>query len=316
MPAERLISIVVPTFHRPRLLRDCLVSLLAQSYDRSRYEIIVVADGPQDAAREVVTELARRSDKPTLRYLEIDRGGPNAARNAGIAAATGSLLCFVDDDVEAPASWLEQMVSGIGARHGLLCFGGPVRSRLEGAGPRVCGRAGCAIGAFELDAGDLEREVDAVGGGNMAVPRESFDLVGVFDESLPLHGDEVEWEHRVLHTGGAVVYLPEPWLWHRKEAVDLRLGRLLRIYLGYGGREAAYWVALGHPSLWSESLRRGLRVPRLVGHALSRGCWNGALVAVEHLAFVMGAFIHGWRNVAFHPADGGSPDRGRDRVAC
>ena len=297
------VSIVVPTYGRPSLLRDCIESLVEQTFDDSHYEIVVVADGPQREARRIVNEFTRDGSGPSLRYVEIGHRGPNAARNAGIAAATGSLLCFVDDDVEAPAAWLEQMVSGIGGRHRLVCFGGPIRSRFEAIGPRICGRTGCHIGAFEFDAGDLEREVDAVGGGNLAVPREAFELIGLFDESLPIYGDEVEWEHRLRLAGGTIVYLPEAWLWHRKAAEDLGLRRLLRLYLVYGNREAAHWVELGRPLLWIEALKRLLEVPRLLGHALRRKCWNGVLVGIEHVAFATGAVIHGSKPIGLAQAD-------------
>jgi glycosyltransferase involved in cell wall biosynthesis len=291
MGGRNLVSVVVPTYCRPRLLRDCLVSLLEQTYDHSRYEIIVVADGPQDDARETVAQLSRLANAPAIRYVEIEHRGPGAARNAGIAAATGSLLCFVDDDVQAPRPWLERMVSGIGARDGLVCFGGPIRDRFDVALPRTCAR--CTVRTAQLDEGEVEREVEAVYGGNIAIPRAAFERVGPFDEALQIYcqGDS-EWVYRLRQAGGTVVYLPDPWVWHHKTAADLGFGRLVRTHLRYGYGDAAYWVATRQPGLGREAVRLALSIPLRVGHAARHRCWNGILGICLRVGFVAGALVH------------------------
>ena len=284
------VSIVVPTLRRPHLLRDCLTSLGEQTYAGSLYEIIVVADGPQRDVRELVAELPQCADGPAVRYVEIDHRGPNAARNVGISAATGTLVCLVDDDVVAPPTWLERLLAGIGARDGLTCFGGPIRARFEGPAPRTCER--CEIRTTRLDEGGLEREVEAVYSANMAMTRTAIEQVGPFDESLPIYGDEEEWEHRLRLAGGAVIYLPEAWLWHRKTAEDLRLARLLRTHLRFGYGEAAYWVATSRPRLAAEARRRASGVPGLIAHAVKRRCWNGIMAGFAGIGFAAGALIH------------------------
>jgi len=260
---------------------------MGQTYERSLYEIIVVADGRQRDVQEMIAEFARRPDAPTLQYLEVPHRGPNAARNSGIAVAKGTLLCLIDDDVEAPRAWLEAMVAGIETRDGLICFGGPIRSRFEAAVPRTC--RNCSIRTTTLDEGDLVHEVDAVYSANMAVSRWVFERIGPFDESLPIYGDEEEWQHRLRLAGGAVVYLPEASVWHRQTEDDLRLRPLVRRHLRYGYGEAAYWIATGRSGLGHEALERAGSIPRLVGHAVRRGCWNGVLASCAHLAFGAGA---------------------------
>src|SRR5947208_10879097 len=139
-PSDPFVSIVVPTRNRMGLLRSCLESLLSQDYPVDRYEIIIVDDGSRDETAAVVSEFARRSIVPPVRLVAQPPRGLNAARNTGITAARGDPICFVDDDVEAPKGWLSAMVGGADRYPGAGCLGGPVRVRLEGKAPRLCGR--------------------------------------------------------------------------------------------------------------------------------------------------------------------------------
>ena len=100
------LSVVVPTYRRPELLRRCLRALLQQSIGPGTYEIIVVDDGRQDAVRELVHELAS-PDAPALRYLRPHGRGPAGARNLGWRAARAPLVAFTDDDTIAHPQWLE-----------------------------------------------------------------------------------------------------------------------------------------------------------------------------------------------------------------
>lgn len=94
------ISIVIPTYSRPKLLCRCLDALCLQSLSPSMYEIIVVTDGPDAYTRQVVEEWAV-SRPPELHFQLIETGrhaGPAAARNTGWQAALGELVVFTDDD--------------------------------------------------------------------------------------------------------------------------------------------------------------------------------------------------------------------------
>lgn len=90
------VSVVVPTHNRRALLRRVLAGLAEQTYSLDRFEVIVVVDGSDDGTDEMLASL--RTPYP-LRVLRQEQGGPAAARNAGIAAARGQAIIFLDDDV-------------------------------------------------------------------------------------------------------------------------------------------------------------------------------------------------------------------------
>ena len=99
-------------------------------------------------------------------------GGANAARNAGTRAARGDLIVLVDDDVDAPPGWLQAILDGADRNPDHDVFGGPIRARLEGGGPRSCGREEAPI--TTLDRGPIDRDVDLVWSANMAIRRSAF----------------------------------------------------------------------------------------------------------------------------------------------
>jgi glycosyltransferase involved in cell wall biosynthesis len=90
------ISIVVLTHDRKRLLRDCLHSLLAQTYPRDKIEIVVSDDGSRDGTRELVEQMQATDGR--IKYAYQPHRGIAAARNHGLAHATGAVVAIVADD--------------------------------------------------------------------------------------------------------------------------------------------------------------------------------------------------------------------------
>ena len=108
--APVLVSVVVPTFRRPRLLARCLDALARQQFPRDRYEVIVCDDAASSRTRRQVDALAAQwAGGPALRYLAVaGTRGPAGARNLGWLSANGEIIAFTDDDTVPEADWLTQ----------------------------------------------------------------------------------------------------------------------------------------------------------------------------------------------------------------
>ncbi len=89
-----LVSVVVPTAARPQLVGNAVDSALA-GMSASEIEVVVVPNGPD---RSWEQSLSRFKGNPSVRIIPISQGNANLARNAGLAAATGQLVRFLDDD--------------------------------------------------------------------------------------------------------------------------------------------------------------------------------------------------------------------------
>src|SRR5690606_2727347 len=101
------ISVVVPTFRRPELLRRCLVALCTQDLDPGDYEIVVADDGPSPETARAVADLDGLPGSPRVRCLPVGHTqGPAGARNVGWRAATAPLIAFTDDDTIPDPGWL------------------------------------------------------------------------------------------------------------------------------------------------------------------------------------------------------------------
>src|SRR5689334_17775365 len=97
-----MLSIVIPTFRRPRLLNRLLGELLKQAATfGDDVEIIVVDNSPERSAEPIVEALGE-----AVRYVPEARGGVARARNAGVAASNGRYVIFVDDDQLPVPGWL------------------------------------------------------------------------------------------------------------------------------------------------------------------------------------------------------------------
>jgi len=99
------VSVVICTYNRANLLEGALRSLDTQTMDRRAYEIVVVDDGSTDDSPQAA---ARAQLQGSFQYHRIEHAGRAAARNEGIARAKGEVILFVDDDILAPPTLIEQ----------------------------------------------------------------------------------------------------------------------------------------------------------------------------------------------------------------
>lgn len=93
------ISVIVPVYNVETYLRKCIDSILSQSM--ADIEILLVDDGSTDSSGRICDEYAQKDNR--IRVIHKDNGGLSDARNAGIEAAKGAWIGFVDsDDYIAP----------------------------------------------------------------------------------------------------------------------------------------------------------------------------------------------------------------------
>ena len=90
------ISVIIPAYNAAATLPHALDSVLAQTWPA--HEIIVVDDGSIDATGEVVERYLARSGGERIRHVRQDNAGPSAARNRGVAQASGEWIAFLDAD--------------------------------------------------------------------------------------------------------------------------------------------------------------------------------------------------------------------------
>jgi GT2 family glycosyltransferase len=110
------ISVIIPNFNREDLLGQTIANLLSQSH--LPHEIIVVDDGSTDGSLEVI-----RSFGSAIQLLQQKNQGPGAARNAGLALATGDYIQFQDSDDLLSLNKLQAQVSLLNATGADIALG-------------------------------------------------------------------------------------------------------------------------------------------------------------------------------------------------
>jgi len=102
--AKTRVSVIMPAWNREATIAAAIRSVLAQTHPN--FELIIADDGSTDATREAVAPFLADS---RVKWLDGTHGGVSAARNRGLAAATGEIVAYLDSDNRWAAWFLEVM---------------------------------------------------------------------------------------------------------------------------------------------------------------------------------------------------------------
>lgn len=114
-----LFSVVIPVYNVEPYLRECLDSLLKQTWNG--WEAVCVNDGSTDGSASILDEYAEKDDR--FRVVTQPNAGLSAARNTGIVAAIGEYLLFLDSDDWLEPNALETIANSLNGED-LFCFSG------------------------------------------------------------------------------------------------------------------------------------------------------------------------------------------------
>ena len=114
LPAGRIAQVTLLRFRRSKegaLRPNELAQAAVMGALCAAIEILVVDNDAQGSAREPIATLARAESDPPIRYIAEPRPGISHARNAGVAAAAGEFIPFLDDDEIASPHWLASFLT-------------------------------------------------------------------------------------------------------------------------------------------------------------------------------------------------------------
>lgn len=121
---DELVSVILPVYGVEAYLPECVESLLGQSYPN--LEIILVDDASPDRCGDICDAYVERDSR--VRVIHQKNGGAASARNAGLDAARGDCICFVDSDDTVEAKYVETLLATLGDGDMAMC-GFYLRSR-------------------------------------------------------------------------------------------------------------------------------------------------------------------------------------------
>lgn len=289
------ITVAISTRNRPGPLGRCLDSLAAG--ERLPDEILVVDQSTDSATSDAVAGWRERMRGLTIICVRHDARGLGAAQNVAFERASHPVIAVLDDDCVAHRSWLSVIELRLDERPDLDAVTGRVLP-LDAVGTRTFPVASRVSEVRREFAGQaLPWEVGS--GNNFAVRREALSRIGGCDERLgpgsPAQGGvDMDLFHRLLRTGGRILYEPEGIVYHERQTREERKAR--RPMYGRGmGAAIALWHRGGDRSsrfVLREWTRLRVRQMRL---AAMRGDWTDVGDELTLLASTVRGLAHGWK---------------------
>jgi len=197
----RVMSVVIPCRNCARTISRLVAELRRQQLPPSTaLEIITVENHCTDATASVLSALP-------VRHIVEPKRGPAAARNAGVRAASGDVVLFLDSDTRPMhPGVLARHLATLDSRPDVGISGGAIVHDPEQRS--ILAFAENATGLFNWHDRLPARELTFQPAGNMAFRRAVFDQVGELDEDL-LTLEDFEWNQRVLRAGYRVLFDPD-----------------------------------------------------------------------------------------------------------
>lgn len=186
-----VVTAIICTHNRSEVLQDCLLSLERQSLSEDQYEILIVDNASTDSTASIAQAWA--SKRPNRKYIFEETVGLARARNTGLAASSGAVVAYTDDDVLVADDWLERIgdrFSSLGHEVGGL--GGEIDPLFEA--PRPSWLTDDLLHFLSINLGwsetpRLMTDVEWICEANCAYRTEVLNRYGGFPEHLGRKGD-------------------------------------------------------------------------------------------------------------------------------
>lgn len=286
-----MVSVAIATYNRAESLKRCVDSVLAGAAGPG--ELIVVDQSEGEETEHTLAELANHA----VRHVRHRPPSTSAARNRARELAQGEHVAFLDDDVEVPAHWLEDLQAELARRGDVDALFGELRPSAD------IGSSAIPVSLFTLEEPKVwtaPTYPDEVGfSAHMVIRRSVLERIGGFDERLGpgtrfFSAEDMDLNYRLLQGGHRVVSTPAVWALHHqwRGAEDLP-----ELYYRYGVGQAAFCA---------KHLRRGdtfaARIlarqiggnARMVASAVRRRSWLRASVARARWQGTARGLVSGW----------------------
>ncbi|MCD6461701.1 MAG: glycosyltransferase [Thermoplasmata archaeon] len=222
------ISVVTLTRDSEDYIGDLLDSLTYQSMQP--HEVLVVDCNSRDRTREIVASYMERF--PYVKFINRP-ATKGVSRNAGVKAATGDVVAFIDSDAIANALWIEELNKSFEEGADVVA-GREVRLGYEGWSK---------LKRVSIYHKGQDISYPSV---NLAYRKELFERIRGFDPWFK-EAEDVDLNYRAVDAGAVIVYNPRAIVYHRARETFKAFFKQAFWY-GFGRKE----LTLRHGSLWSE----------------------------------------------------------------
>jgi len=185
---SKKVSVIVPVYNSPAVIKTCLNSLLNQTYPKDLYEIICVDNSSTDETPNIIKTFSE------VKYLKETKRSSYAARNLGLSKSNGEILAFTDADCIIDDNWIQNAITRFN-NDDVDLIGGRIQFMFKNYN-----------NIFEVydslykmnQKETVKRKMSATA--NLFIRREVFDKIGFFKEDL-ISGGDSEFCTRAIQNG-------------------------------------------------------------------------------------------------------------------
>ncbi|MFM7636974.1 MAG: glycosyltransferase [Crocinitomicaceae bacterium] len=264
------ITVAICTYNRERYLNQLFDSILGQTIEKNRFEVILVNNNSPGNTKELFSTFCTNNPEIEAVYNEETNQGLSFARNKAISLAKAPLITFLDDDAFIDKAYLEKCVDVFSQNPKVEAVGGKILLHYESTIPTwenkylnsLLGYFNLGHEAFQFAKNNYPR------GSNMTFKIDVFDKVGSFNTALGrtdksmIGGEEKELFDRIYQANLDVMYDPQIIVYHcvpverttsefiRRQAIGAGMSERVRtkeqggfVHLRRIGKELFLWGA-------------------------------------------------------------------------
>lgn len=215
------ISAIISTYNRAQFLEGLFDSVLNQTIDCSRYEIVIVNNNCTDNTEELCLRFIKSNPGVKVTYCIESRQGLSFGRNRGITESVGSVITFLDDDALIAPDFFEKTLTFFEQHPKVNAIGGKILLHYMEKKPDWYNPYLASLLGF-FDKGDKEQvfSKDYFRGSNMSFRKEVFEKHEGFNTTLGRVGknlsgnEEKELFYRFKSEGEEMWYVPSTVVYH------------------------------------------------------------------------------------------------------
>lgn len=216
---KELISIIVPIYNSARYIRECVNSVLEQTYEN--FELILIDDGSLDESKDICLKL-RETDRRIL-FFHQEHKGVSAARNIGLKTAKGKYLFYLDSDDIIHPNLLETLYDELEKTNSIMAVSQFHFIKDMDKKDQLISMTNREKTSFTYieKSKVLEYFLDEICKEFTAMPGKMILRSSVqtfyFDESLS-HGEDTKYIYQILLSGSDAVILHPKWYFYRNHS--------------------------------------------------------------------------------------------------
>jgi glycosyltransferase involved in cell wall biosynthesis len=248
-----LVSVIIPAYNSAAFVLQAVQSALDQTY--RNYEVIVVDDGSTDDTKLLLSRFEGQ-----LRYLYQENRGLSDARNTGLKAAKGDLVCFLDADDLWASNKLELQLAFLQEHPDIALLSGQQEKFRDHGSPYTPFSAAENLGENATQTFPMPEAFVKLVRSNfikvstVMVRKECFEKAGLFDTNLTAVEDRDMWLRISAHFSVACF----PWVVCKKRLHGLNMSgnrtRQIRLRIQVLEKNRALFPALAPSSAWDKQL--------------------------------------------------------------